>query len=92
MRFPVTGNAEAESIMVLDLSRAAEVLWQPITHDIRRITDPVGVNDVVAILQQVWDEDHASLGEYLQETLRRFPQQMSITIAYVDDQPASTMP
>jgi hypothetical protein len=80
---------EAEAIMVLHLENAPEVLWQPVRHDIRRITDPEKLSDVMAIEEQVWGEDFSWLSQYLAETLSKYPEQMSVYVAYIDGQPAS---
>lgn len=80
---------EAEAIMVLDVEDAPEVFWQPISHHVQQITDPERLSDVLTIQQQVWDEDFSSLGQYLGGMLRKYPQQMSIYVAYVNEQPAS---
>jgi hypothetical protein len=80
---------EAEAIMVLDLEAAPEVLWQAVRHNIQRITDPEKISDVVAVEGQVWNEDFSWLGNYLADALRRYPEQMSVYVAYVDEQPAS---
>ncbi|HEX2992909.1 MAG TPA: GNAT family N-acetyltransferase [Anaerolineales bacterium] len=80
---------EAEAIMVLDLAEASAVLWKAVTQDIQRITDPAKLADVLTVQQQVWDEDFSWLGEYLGGALTRFPDQMSVYVAYVDQQPAS---
>jgi hypothetical protein len=80
---------EAEAIMVLDLQDAPEVLWQPVSQPVQRITDPEKLSDVLSVQQQVWNEDFSSLGHYLGETLSRYPQQMSVYVAYVNEQPAS---
>lgn len=80
---------EAEAIMVLDLEDAPEVLWQPVSQPVQRITDPEKLSDVLTVQQQVWDEDFSSLGHYLGETLSKYPQQMSVYVAYVNEQPAS---
>lgn len=80
---------EAEAIMVLELEKAPEILRQPVLHHVQQITDPVKLSDVLTVQQQVWDEDFSSLGKYLGETLRRYPEQMSVYVAYVNQQPAS---
>jgi GNAT superfamily N-acetyltransferase len=80
---------EAESIMVLDLQNAPQMLWQPVRLDVRRITDPEKLTDLLAVQEQVWEEDMSSLGDFLGEALSQYPDQMSVYIAYVDEQPAS---
>jgi hypothetical protein len=80
---------EEEAIMVLDLELAPDVLWQPVRGDLQRITDPEKLADVVAIERQVWNEDFSWLGKFLGESLRSYPDQMSVYVAYVDGVPAS---
>lgn len=80
---------DAEAVEVLDLAAAPDIFWQPLRHDIRRITNPEQLVDVQAIEQQVWDEDASWVEYLLGEALRQYPDQMSIYVAYVDDQPAS---
>jgi hypothetical protein len=80
---------EAEAIMVLDLEAAPEVLWRPVHHNVQRITDPEKIADVRTVEQQVWDEDFSWLGHYLGEALSHYPEQMSVYVAYIDEQPAS---
>jgi hypothetical protein len=80
---------EAEAIMVLDLEDAPHRLWQPVHHDLRKIVDPEKLSDVVAIEGRVWEEDFSSLGEFLEDALRNYPEQMSVYVAYSDGQAAS---
>jgi hypothetical protein len=80
---------EMEAIMVLDLRDAPDILWQPVRHNVQRITDPGKLSDVLAVQQQVWNEDFSSLGEYLDGALSKYPEQMSVYVAYVNEQPAS---
>ena len=80
---------EAEAIMMLDLEDALEILWQPVRHQVRRIVDPEKLSDVLTVEGQVWDEDFSWLGNYLGEALRKYPEQMSVYVAYIDEQPAS---
>ena len=80
---------EAEAIMVQDLEDAPPLFWQPVNHQVQRITNPEQVVDVLSVEQQVWEEDFSWLGKYLGENLRRYPEQMSVYVAYVEGQPAS---
>jgi len=80
---------EAEAIMVLDLEEVPRLLEQLIRPNVQRITDPKKLSDVLSIQEQVWDEDFSSLGTYLRETLSNYPEQMSVYVAYVNQQPAS---
>ncbi|HEX6303355.1 MAG TPA: GNAT family N-acetyltransferase [Anaerolineales bacterium] len=81
---------DVEAIMVLDLKEAPEILRHPVRHDVRRITDPGKISDVLSVKQQVWDEDFSWLGHYLAGALRDHPEQVSAYVAYVDGQPASS--
>jgi hypothetical protein len=80
---------EEEAIMVLDLKDAPELLWQPVRHTVRRITDPAKLSDVLTVEGQVWEEDFSWLGHFLGDALRLYPEQMSVYVAYIDEQPAS---
>jgi hypothetical protein len=80
---------EVEAIMVLDLKDAPQNLWQPIRQRVQRITDPEKLADVQSIEQQVWQEDSAWVITYLGGTLRKYPEQMSVYVAYINGQPAS---
>jgi GNAT superfamily N-acetyltransferase len=64
-------------------------LIQPVTHDIRRITTPEGVEDVLKVETQVWPEDFDWLRHRLTTLLRENPEQVSIYVAYVDNLPVS---
>lgn len=83
------GVEEAEAIMVLDLAEAPELFWQPVRQEVRRITEMEKLSDVVTVQQQVWEEDFSALGEYLGVMLSKHPEQMSVYVAYVNEQPAS---
>lgn len=81
---------EPEAIMVLDLRQAPAALFQPIRHDLRRITNPEALQDVRQIEEQVWDTDETDLIEYLAGGLTDHPDQLSIYVAYIDNVPASS--
>lgn len=80
---------EAEAIMVLDLEAAPAFLWQSVQHDVQPIRSAKKISDVLVIEEQVWNEDFSWLANYLSETLSRYPEQMSVYVAYVEEQPAS---
>lgn len=81
---------QAFALMVLDLNKAPEILQQPVLQNVQRIKDPENIAVILGIEQQVWNEDFSALGEYLREALLHYPDQMSVYLAYVDEQPAST--
>jgi hypothetical protein len=80
---------EAEAIMVLEIAQAPQFLRQPVQGDIRRITDPAGLADVQTVQEAVWQTDYSWLMAYLRDTLTNQPDQMSVYVAYVADQPVS---
>jgi GNAT superfamily N-acetyltransferase len=80
---------EPESVVVLDLAEAPEVLQSTPTGDIRRVDDPAGLTDVIAALTQVWGEGEAWLGPALAHEMRETPDRIQVYVAYVDRVPAS---
>jgi len=80
---------EAEAIMVLALEDAPEILWKPILHNVQQILDPEKLVDVQSVEQQVWDEDYSWVLHFLGGALRKYPEQMSVYVAYSDEQPSS---
>ena len=68
---------------------APEVLWQPVRHNVQRIMDPEKLVDVQSVEQQVWNEDSSWVLHFLGDTLRNYPEQLSVHVAYIDEQPAS---
>jgi GNAT superfamily N-acetyltransferase len=81
---------ERESVMLLDLEAAPDWLWQPYTHDVRRILDPSGVADVMTVQERVWNGSFDWIGESLREELSAVPERISIYCAYADGQPVSS--
>ena len=80
----------ADAIMVLDLSELPTKLAQPVTHDIRRITDATGLDDLYSVIETVWtDEDHSASKRQKEKLLREVPDAISMYTAYVDDKPVS---
>jgi GNAT superfamily N-acetyltransferase len=83
---------EAEAVVVLDLEEAPAVLWQPVAHDIRRIEDPAGIDEVMAVQEQVWEEEQLPgwLAGHLRQELVVHGEQLAIYVAYVDGAPVSS--
>ncbi len=80
----------ADAVMVLDLSELPPKLAQPVTHDVRRITDERGVDDVYAVIAAVWpEEDHSVARRNKLTLLRDHPESISMYAAYGDGQPVS---
>lgn len=80
---------DAETIMVLDLDTAPAVLFEPVTADVRRI-DASQMDQVLGVLNQVWDDDQSGLTAYLTQEMAHPGDYLSIYIAFVDGVPAST--
>jgi len=82
---------EDEAVMVLDLQNLPDILRQPTSHDIRRITDPnLLAKEVTVIHTQVWDEDGEAFAKFLAEELREAPDSISFYTAYADGIPVSS--
>jgi predicted GNAT family N-acyltransferase len=80
---------EEEAIMALDLVEAPDVLWQPVIHDIRRVTNSAVLKDVLAVEREVWQEDQSHLDQFLGNALRETSDQVSIYTAFVNEKPTS---
>jgi GNAT superfamily N-acetyltransferase len=80
---------EAEAVMVLDIHRAPRTLLRPAGESIRRITTSAMVDEVMAVQSAVWGEEDAGVERYLKYTLDRYPELMSVYLAYVDGQAVS---
>lgn len=78
---------EPEALMALDLSAALPALLRPVTLDVRRITDPALLPEVLSVQETVWAEkDIAYVEEAIQE-LRLNGQHISYYAAYADGRP-----
>lgn len=82
---------EDEAIMILDLKNMPEILRQPVSADIRRITNPdLIAKEVTGIHRQVWDEDSDERAIELANELRQTPDGISFYTAYADGIPVSS--
>jgi len=75
-------------VMVLDVRKASAVLLQPVTTDIRRITDLDVLQDVIHVLDQVWGGHNTWVNERLGSHLQ-IPGYLSVYVAYLENRPAS---
>ena len=80
---------EEEALLILPLDEAPSILLAPITHDIRRITDPARIDDVEMVERAIWDWDFSVLSDRLRTDLRENPDTLSVYVAYADGQPVS---
>ncbi len=62
----------------------------PAGIDIRRVTDPAALADLVAVETEVWDDDNNWLAGALAAELAQDPQALAIYIAYAGAAPVST--
>jgi GNAT superfamily N-acetyltransferase len=77
---------EAEALMILDLAQISETLLEPVTHDIRRITDPEQIYAaVIAVHEEIWQEKQGWLAEELAQELRLDGEHISFYAGYMDD-------
>jgi hypothetical protein len=78
---------DPDAVMVLDLQTAPPALLAPVTVDVRRLTDPAQLADVIAVEEAVWGSNfdwiHARMGHHL-----TIPGYLSIYVAYVEGRPA----
>lgn len=75
--------------MVLDLDRAPAALMRPVAHDVRQVTDPERLGELVAIQARVGGENRNWLGHQLAEELRRTPDRLGVYLAWDEGVPAS---
>jgi hypothetical protein len=75
-------------VMVLEADKAPAHLLQPVTADVRRISDREDLKDVIHVLNKVYGNDNAWVNDRLGAHLQ-IPGYLSIYAAYVKDQPVS---
>lgn len=81
---------ESEALVILDLKSSSPALWQPVTHEVRRITDPNKLSDLAIVHEGVWQDDFTALQERLANDLRQDPDHICVYAAYVEGLPASS--
>lgn len=81
-------DPEPGAIMVLDLQKAPLPPVSP-EADIRRIEQASGIEDVIAVEEQVWGGSFAWMRQRLGAHLQH-PGYLSLYVAYVDDVPAAS--
>ena len=79
---------EDEALMVLDIENASDSLFNTDETDIRRITSPDKIEDVIGLQRIVWDEPLENLERRLKRDLEANPDMLNVYVAYVDDNPA----
>ena len=81
---------DPETILVLDMQDLSGVLTQPVTHDIRRITDPALVESLVDVQAAIYGHSFDDMAERLRWELTYYPDYISLYGAYVDDKPVAS--
>ena len=79
---------EAEALLIIDLQDPPPVYLQPVTADVRRITDAALMAQVAAVQEKVYDEKFDWLERQLRQNMTAEPDTLGVYIAYVDDIPA----
>ena len=80
---------EPEALLVLDIDTAPAILLRPVTHDVRRITNPDRLEEVRRIKEQVEGEPLDWLIPALGDDLINDPDHLSVYIAYAAGVPVS---
>jgi len=75
-------------VMLLDAEDTPAQLLEPVTADIRRITDPEGLKDIIFVLDNVWGGSNTWVNGRLGGHLK-VPGYLSAYVAYMGDVPAS---
>lgn len=82
---------EAESIVVLDADNVPSELRQPVTHNIRRITDPKQIEEVMVVQDEIWQTDKDSLARrQLVHEMEHTPESLSVYVVYVSNRPVAS--
>jgi len=76
-----------DDIMVLDVTNAPAALLAEPAADVRRLSDPAQLADVVAVMESVWGSDFSWIHERLGQAMA-MPGYLSVYVAYVDGAPA----
>lgn len=79
---------DPDAVMVLDLADAPDALWQPITHDVRRLTDPAALTVIVEIQEAVWGEKYDWLARALADEMAYDSERIQFYVAYAGGVPA----
>ncbi len=79
-----------ETILVLDMQGLPSILTEPVTHDIRRITDLALVKPLVDVQAAIYNENFDDMTERLTWKLTHYPEYISFYGAYVDEVPVAS--
>ena len=79
---------EEDTILVLDLARAPELLLRPVMAEVRRLSNPAELRHVRDLLAAVWQQDFDWL-EARMTRLMAADAYASVYLAYAEGQPAA---
>ena len=79
-----------ETVVVRDLTNEPSRPPAALSIEIRRIANPAGLSDLVAVQDEVWSDDHAWYGEALARELAADPGQIEILLAYAQARAIAT--
>lgn len=77
-----TPRLPADAIMVLDLQADPGLLQMPVPDAIRHLTDPAAVDQLMAVLAEVWGGDFTPLGNDLRAQMINTPDFISLYGAF----------
>lgn len=80
---------EHEALLALDLAELPRELRDPVTHDVRRLTQADELKDIILIKEEVWQRSFAGITARLERDLRERPDTLSVYVAYAAGVPAS---
>ena len=80
----------ADAIMALELSEAPQILLEPVKADVRRLTDPDQLAQLLPVLETVWEEEFGWLLSILGNDMHSNPDFLSVYVGYVNNEPACT--
>jgi GNAT superfamily N-acetyltransferase len=78
----------AETFMVFDLAAQPDIGELPAGVTVRRVGDAAGLDDVMAVRAEAFQEQHAALGQEL--AARLADPTLAVYVAYVDGKPAAS--
>ena len=79
-----------EAVMVLDLEANSVILRPSTRPEVRRVSDPRELVDVVSVQNEVWGEDHDCVVGRLAVEMELTPDKLSVYVASAADLPVST--
>jgi GNAT superfamily N-acetyltransferase len=78
---------DEEALVVLDLEEVTLTALPPDGVEIRRLTDPAALDDMMAVRDRVRGSDETGLRNALAEEMRADPAGLSVYVAYEGNQP-----